>query len=175
MPRGGNSALRRGHNDHFALQPPMSLRNARFRVKILAVGTRSVPTASGCCGASQIPTFRARALFRPPKYRPATTFWTLLAYPARALRAAAHGRPAPFMITEPFPGYSGKRFRDHESVALAPHGWAGFHRTAGQFPPQCPGTPRGSRPAEPNRHRFPAPPHDPTAGQPANHRSVAAS
>ena len=136
MPRGGNSALRRGHNDHFALQPPMSLRNARFRVKILAVGTRSVPTASGCCGASQIPTFRARALFRPPKYRPATTFWTLLAYPARALRAAAHGRPAPFMITEPFPGYSGKRFRDHESVALAPHGWAGFHRTAGHFAPQ---------------------------------------
>src|SRR6266571_6857036 len=58
------------------------------------------------------------------------------------------------MITEPFPGYSWKRFRDHENVALAPHGWAGFHRTAGQFPPQCPGTPRGSRPAAPNRHQF---------------------
>src|SRR6266571_8118583 len=39
------------------------------------------------------------------------------------LRGRAHGRPA--------------AFRDHERMALAAHGWAGFHRTAGQFHPSA--------------------------------------
>ncbi len=52
--------------------------------------------------------------------------------------------PGAFMITVTFHGYSVKSYRDHESVALAPHGWAVFRRGAGHTAavgPRAKGTP----------------------------------